>query len=128
MKHIKTYNIITEKQGAQNFFYYIPYTDEALVLLAIEKIDMAKELKQKMISTESQRTFGFLPRLCDPTSKNIGIFICIGYIASGYQYFICKNDADKEYGYKILSENLKYVYKGEIKLEDWEIAANKYNL
>ena len=100
------------------FFYYIPYTDKTLFELAVNKISIRDKLKTQII--EDSNNFIMLGR--------IGFFISI-FSHTYYTYYSVDDSEELEIGYSHYIRNYKnIIYKGEIKLEDYEIAANKYNL
>jgi len=111
MKYIKTYE--NKNSGV---FYYIPYTNE-LFEIAINKLPTSEEIKKKIIKEIDYRKF------------NIGIYISIPgvYSCTTFSYYKVSDRNDK-----IKAEELylsyDFTFKGEIKLEDWDITAYKYNL
>jgi hypothetical protein len=117
MKYIKIYE---DMKTPFSYFYYISYIDKTLFKLAINKMPIENKLKIEII--KDSKTF--------INKYHIGVFICTPdyYIyETSYTYYTVSNSKDFKNGYDLYIKN-DAIYKGEIKLEDYEIAAIKYNL
>jgi len=127
MKYIETY----EKYFPDLYdgeFYYIPYNKLNLIFIAIDKINTTEENKS-IIKRGIQQVN------VDQIKKIIGVFVGFtdninALYTKEQDFYICMDENDKQEGFQDYTndKNIKYKYKGEIKLEGYEIAANKYNL
>jgi len=124
MKYLKAY----EKIRIDGIFYFIPYVNEKLARLAIEKINTTKKIKSEI---QKSSLFNSLAKE-SVIDYNVGFFIGIKPEHNGwpFEYWVCEKKDTKNEGYIAFMKDTEtsYTYGGEITLEDWEIAANKYNL
>jgi hypothetical protein len=105
-------------------YYFIPYKEKEFVFMAINKIDMS-DISKKFILNNKE----FLDTLDFTIAKRnmTGCFI-ISHENDTAKFWICD---DRRY---TISEAIEYfknndiIDGGTVKLKDWEIAANKYNL
>ena len=99
-------------------------SDYTLISLAVQKISTTNEVKQQIMNDKTG--------LFNKISQHNGLFIGIKNNKNyPYEYGVVVNETySKKRMYDLfINDNLtEYIYGGEIRLEDWEIAANKYNL
>jgi hypothetical protein len=116
MKYIKTYE--NKNRGV---FYYIPYTNE-LFEIAINKLPISEEIKKVIIKVIISDWLGM-------RKFDIGIYISMPgvYSCTTFSYYKVSDREDKIKAEELYLKH-DFTFKGEIKLEDWEITAYKYNL
>jgi hypothetical protein len=136
MKYLQKYKIFEKNYGKPNtnFHCFIPYTNRKLFIIALSKVNADESIKKDIIN--------YFIKLFDYN----GVRKTIGYFLMFYD----KNSAERmniEWNYEGMfayedisrrSKELEHFYKydttiyskyiGDIKLEDWEINAVKYNL
>jgi hypothetical protein len=113
MKHLKTYEKTYENnvnKSNNKIFYYIQnLNNDNLFKLAVNKLDTTDKIKKDIFND----------------LRVYELFIATpGVSDEKFSYWIINQD--KERGYQFY-KHLGYQYR-EIILEDWEIAAHKYNL
>ena len=99
------------------YYYHIPYNDIRLIKLAFEKNGLMK----------SETIDNIIVELYDTIKGLMELYIIFNYddIFKGYYGIYSKNSMIDFLEFK-RKESLKDM--GTIKLEDWELAANDYNL
>ena len=111
--NIKTF----EQRQLKRQRWFIPYNNKNLIKLALNKI----QIITPTIIEEVLKELSF-------HTNYSGFSIVIpGYFQNDYSMSIYKNFKDFEKNKKE-DENGLCEYKGMVKLEDWEINADKYNL
>ena len=117
MKYIKTYEKIDS-----NIYYFIPYVDKALIIMAIKKLKTTDRTKDKILNA------GFFSEIKKDTFIRDGIGLFIRIKSNGdFSYWPCDKNNTKTKAIDHYNSS-GFVYGGKVELEDWEIAANKYNL
>jgi len=131
MKYIKKFE---SKSKINGIFYFIPYIDEHLAKMAIKKLDISDSLKSTILNyAELFDNLGsdavvkynkgfFIGILNKQTKKDI----MVG--RSPWSFCCCTRLYNKKKGYISYLSVDDYSYGGEIKLDDIEIDADKYNL
>jgi len=120
---------IFEEAKIEGIYYFIPYIDESLVALAIEKINTSKKIKDLIFRDSAS----FWENINSDNAQNYGVGCFITIKNSDIQpftYWVCSlaNTKEKAFLHFERDREVNWVYGGEIRLEDWEISANKYNL
>ena len=121
IKTHESYSIETDK----GYFYFIPYDNTDLILLAIDKIDTSQEnkeiIKNKLKSIDYSKLLGVYVGFTENVNATY---------TKEEDYYTCYGKHDIEDGYReyINDPNTNYEYRGEIKLEPYEIDSFKYNI
>jgi hypothetical protein len=117
MKYLEKYNF-------NRIYYHIPYNTESLIKLAINKLQIPKTTLDKILACDE--LFENLQTDINCHKNVKGCFIVIEFKKfSGYWIITKKNSMTD--AIKFFKET-NDINGGVIKLEDWEISANKYNL
>jgi hypothetical protein len=124
MKYLMTY----EKHKTDgDYYWYIPYTDKELIFLTVKKIPVQEYVQDSIIMNIKK----ILSRY---KTIDHGIYIGIQtnvqqthVMGKTWMFFDCNLIDEVESGKKFL-EKQGYQYKGDIKLDDWQIASNQYNI
>jgi hypothetical protein len=126
MKYIKLFEIKRSKRENFNTFFFIPHTTVELVELAIKKLDIDDKVKNEIIKDGYILSGLYVVEGEECGGVYIGILPEYNTDAN-YEYWICtlKNDVPSGYNEYIRDG---YIYGGEIRVEDYEITAIRYNI
>ena len=122
MKHLKRFENVDSNINC----YYKIIIDGSFdkFLVALDKIGVKRE---DVFNDWGARCFDDISSDTKKYFKNKSICFAIykGYYNNNLQYFVKKREYDFP---SQVSDNVRFNYKGEITVEDYDVDANKYNL